>query len=301
MQVQQIFNDSIDFLANQEIFSGQGVANAEDEVVLLLMHVLAVDFNGLNQMATTSVTDEQQQQIKALLQQRVEQHVPMAYLVGFAVFAGLHFKVDERALIPRSPFAALIDEGFAPWVDMTACQRVMDMCTGSGCIGLAVAHYYRHCQVDLVDISSAALSLAAENTEHLGLGSQVNLIESDLFTQIEQPCDLILANPPYVDETEYQQLPAEFEHEPRLALVSDRDGMELPVKILLEAPECLTEGGVLFLEVGYNDEVLSACLPKVPLMWVDLSTGGQGICVFSRADLLKYRTEFKHFLESHVA
>lgn len=301
MQVQQIFNDSIDFLTNQEVFSGQGVANAEDELVLLLMHVLAVDFNGLNQMATASVTDEQQQQVKILLEQRVNQHVPMAYLVGFAMFAGLRFKVDERALIPRSPFAALIDVGFAPWVDVDNCQRVMDMCTGSGCIGLAVAHYFRHCQVDLVDISAAALSLAAENAEQLQLASQVNLIESDLFDCIEQPCDLILANPPYVDETEYQQLPAEFEHEPKLALVSERDGMEIPIKILLEAPEYLTEGGVLFLEVGYNDEVLAACLPQVPLMWVDLSIGGQGICVFSRTDLLKYRSEFKQFLESHVA
>ncbi len=299
--VQEIFNRSIALLSEQDVFFGHGVAMAEDEVLLLLMYVLDVDFLTLNQSSERMLTDSQSKLIEQLLKQRVTEKIPMAYLVGFSVFAGLTFKIDPRALIPRSPFAELIDDGFAPWVDMSEEIRVMDLCTGCGCIGLAIAHYFPQSTLTLVDLSQDALALAAENTSMLQLEQSVTCVNSDLLTDVDGCFDLIVTNPPYVAEEEYQSLPTEFMHEPKMALVSHIQGMELPVNILLQAPEYLSEDGYLFLEVGYNDEVLSHCLPEVHFEWIDFSLGGQGICVFSRRDLLKYRSEFKEFLATHVA
>ncbi len=301
MLLQELFKQSIDYLSHQDVFYGHGVAMAEDEVLLLMMHVLGVDFHTLNTLSEEVMTEQMVMQVEQLLQQRVANKIPMAYLVGFSVFAGLTFKVDQRALIPRSPFVELIDAGFAPWVDLTGALKVMDLCTGSGCIGLAIAHYFPQTSVDLVDLSPAALSLAEENRDAMQMQAQVSCVASDLFTQVAGKYDLIVSNPPYVAEDEYQDLPPEFGHEPKMALVSRFQGMELPVKILLQAPDYMTDDGYLFLEVGYNDEVLANCLPNVRFEWIDFSLGGQGICVFSRRDLLKYRTEFKEFLESHVA
>jgi len=300
-----IFDQSVDFLSKHDVFYGHGVELAEDEVVLLLMHVLQVEFDALNKMSNENIGTVQKERIEKLLSQRVSKKIPMVYLVGFAVFAGLRFKVDERVLIPRSPFVELIDSGFEPWVDLSSVSHVMDLCTGSGCIGLAIAHYFEYAQVDLVDLSKDALQIASENVEALGLSERVSCIESDLFasinTQSDELYDLIVANPPYVDEEEYQNLPLEYSHEPKMALVSAIKGMELPIKILLQAPIYLSEEGCLFLEVGYNDGILCDFFPNVPFKWIEFDLGGQGICVFNRCDLLKYRTEFKEFLESHVA
>lgn len=300
-----IFEQAVDFLSSHDVFYGHGVELAEDEVVLLMMHVLQVDFAGINQMSSTSIDAKQVAQIQKMLSQRVEQKIPMVYLLGFAVFAGLKFKIDQRVLIPRSPFVELIDAGFEPWVNLAKPTRVMDMCTGSGCIGLAIAHYFADSNVDLLDLSQDALQLAKENTEALGLTNRVQCIESDLFTAIKEkniePYDLIVANPPYVAEDEYQNLPAEYSHEPKMALVSALKGMEIPIKILYNAPDFMTANGYLFLEVGYNDELLSSSLPNVSFEWLQFEFGGQGICVFNRRDLLKYRAEFKEFLKSHVA
>ena len=298
--LKDLFSQSIDFLTQQNLFYGHGVEQAEDEVVLLLMHVLQVDFAELNQMSEVPVQANRLDQVQNILKQRVEKKIPMAYLVGFAVYAGLKFNIDQRALIPRSPFVALIDDAFAPWVDIDKVNKVMDLCTGSGCIGLAIAHYFPGVYVDLVDLSTEALSLAEENRLALNLTQRSQCIESDLFDEISDVYDLIVSNPPYVAEDEYLELPAEYAHEPKMALVSEHKGMEIPVKILFQAADYLTTDGCLFLEVGYNDELLAQCLPKVPFEWIDLSVGGQGICVFTRADLLKYRSEFNHFLKSHV-
>lgn len=298
--LKDLFSQSIDFLTQQNLFYGHGVEQAEDEVLLLLMHVLQVDFAELNQMSEVPVPASKLDDVQVILKQRVAEKTPMAYLVGFAIYAGLKFNIDQRALIPRSPFVELIDGGFAPWVEIDQVHKVMDLCTGSGCIGLAIAHYFPDLHVDLVDLSSEALSLAEENRLSLNLAQRSHCIESDLFDEINDAYDLIVSNPPYVAEDEYLELPDEYAHEPRMALVSDRKGMEIPVKILFQAADYLTFDGCLFLEVGYNDELLEQCLPNVPFEWVDLSVGGQGICVFTRADLLKYRSEFNHFLKSHV-
>lgn len=299
--LKDLFAQSIQFLSEKELFYGHGVEMAEDEVVLLMMSVFSVDFSELNQMSDVMVSDDQVSHVQQILEQRVSSKTPMAYLVGFSIFAGLRFSIDERALIPRSPFVELIDNGFKPWVDLMQESRVLDMCTGSGCIGLAIAHYFEHCHVDLADLSKDALQLAKENRQAQQLNGRVDCILSDLFDQVQEKYRLIVANPPYVDAAEYNDLPEEFSHEPKMALVSDHQGMEIPIRILAQAADYLNDNGFLFLEVGYNDEVLINCLPDVSFQWVKLRLGGQGICVFSRADLLKYRTKFEEYLKTHVA
>ncbi len=299
--IKNLFDQSVDFLNQKNVFYGHGVEMAEDEVVLLLMHVLGVDFKALNQMSDKTASDSVVQRAEEILQQRVVDKIPMAYLVGFSVFAGLAFKIDQRALIPRSPFVELIDRGFKPWVDLSFSSRVMDLCTGSGCIGLAIAHYFQQVSVDLVDLSVDALALATENLDRLKLSQQARCIHSDLFAEIKDKYDLIVANPPYVDEDEYIDLPVEFSHEPKMALVSNHQGMEIPIQILYQAADYLTADGYLFLEVGYSDVVLSNILSTVPFEWIKFNLGGQGICVFNRPDLLKYQPIFKEFLDTHVA
>ena len=296
-----LFRQLLDGLTTAEVSYGQGTELAEDDVVLLLMAVLDVDFETLNTMAQHAVSEVQQKQAYALLDQRIQQQRPMSYVVGFSLFAGLKFHVDERVLIPRSPFAELIDRGFQPHVDMEHVHKVLDLCTGSGCIGLAVSHYYPHCQVDLADLSSGALAVAAQNRQDLQLDDRCRLIESDLWQHIHDRYDLIVSNPPYVSDAEHSDLPEEFSHEPTMALVSPADGLLLPIKILASAADCLTEKGMLYLEVGYNDDALQAALPDVPIEWLEFHHGGQGICVFNRRDLIKYQPYFQAFIETHVA
>jgi len=299
--IKDLFNQSVEYLQHQDVFHGHGVELAEDEIVLLFMHVLQVGFASLNQMTEETISPALQKDVEQVLHQRVAEKIPMAYLVGFSVFAGLKFNIDQRALIPRSPFVELIDLGFNPWVDLNATEHILDLCTGSGCIGLAIAHYFPTVKVDLADLSTDALALAAENVADLKLQQQARCLHSDLFSELRGQYGLIVSNPPYVADDEYNELPVEFSHEPKMALVSQHQGMEIPIKILYQAADYLTEDGCLFLEVGYNDAVLSRVLPEVEFEWIEFSVGGQGICVFNRSDLLKYRPLFKEFLDTHVA
>lgn len=309
LTVKDLFLKLCEQLHQSAVYFGHGVSTAEDEVLLLLMKVMAMDFDTLNTVSHKLVTEDQCHQAAAILEERINNKRPMAYVVGFSVFAGLTFKVDERALVPRSPFVQLIDAAFQPWVDMAEVRNVLDLCTGSGCIGLAMAHYFEHCHVDLSDLSEAALSLAAENQQALQLLNRTSLIHADLFQGNTKLYDLIVTNPPYVDEVEYQSLPEEFNHEPKMALVCERAGLAIPVTILSQAADYLTETGVIFLEVGFYDQALTAALPDVEFIWLDFfndeSDGflgdGQGICVFTRADLIKFSSHFKEFLKSDVS
>ncbi|KAA3650826.1 MAG: 50S ribosomal protein L3 N(5)-glutamine methyltransferase [Proteobacteria bacterium] len=301
MHLSELFKQLLRKLSQADVYFGQGTVSAEDDVVLLLMAVLVVDFETLNTMAHHPVSKKQQAQAHELMAKRIQLKRPMSYLVGFALFAGLTFAVDERVLIPRSPFAELIDRGFRPYLDMTQVNQVLDLCTGSGCIGLAIAHYYQHSHVDLADISSEALQVAASNTRQLNLSSRCTLIESDLWQNIEGTYDLIVTNPPYVGDDEHADLPVEFSHEPDMALVSPLNGLLLPIKILAAAAQYLNTDGYLFLEVGYSDSSLQSALPEVPFQWLEFNHGGQGICVFNRQDLIKYQPYFKAFIALHVS
>lgn len=306
MTVKDLFDQLCQKLEQAAVYSGHGVVDASDEVVLLMMHVLSVDFETLNDSSSVTVSPAQIEQSHSLLQQRISTRQPMAYVLGFSVFAGLTFVVDERVLVPRSPFVQLIDQAFQPWVDMEQVNQVLDLCTGSGCIGLAIAHYFGHCHVTLSDLSTDALDVAEINRAALALTSRSQCIESDLFAGLSGDFDLIVTNPPYVSDHEYQQLPQEFSHEPKMALVTERGGLEIPIRILSQAADFLSEQGHLFLEVGFYDQALMQALPDVPFTWVDFGFenegfgDGQGICVFTRSDLLRFKPHFDEFL-NHVS
>jgi len=211
----------------------------------------------------------------------------VAYLVGEAWFCGLPFKVDERVLIPRSPIAELINNRFEPLL-VREPLRILDLCTGSGCIGIACALAFEDARVDLSDISADALQLARENVIRHGLQERVQVLESDLLQSLQGPYDLIVTNPPYVSRQEIDDLPAEYRHEPELGLLSFDDGLDIPLRILREAAAHLSEDGLLVLEVGYSREALTARLPEVPLLWLEFGQGGDGVCALTAGQLRQY-------------
>jgi ribosomal protein L3 glutamine methyltransferase len=235
------------------------------------------------------LTAEERANVLSLIERRVSERLPVAYLVGETWFAGLKFKSDRRALVPRSPIAELIESGFAPWLDERPVERALDLCTGSGCIGIAMAEYNPEWQVDIVDISDEALSLARENIAFQHLEGRVNAIQSDLFAGVaDQRYDLIVSNPPYVTEDEYAALPGEYAHEPKLGLTSGADGLDLCLRMLDEAADHLTDDGLLIVEVGESEQALAALLPQVPFVWIEFKVGQMGIFALERRDLVEH-------------
>ncbi|WP_458069048.1 50S ribosomal protein L3 N(5)-glutamine methyltransferase [Rhodanobacter sp. BL-MT-08] len=235
------------------------------------------------------LTSEERAAVLTLIDRRVNERLPVAYLVGETWFAGLKFKSDRRALVPRSPIAELIESRFAPWLDHRPIERALDLCTGSGCIGIAMAEYNPDWQVDIVDISEEALSLARENIVFQHLEGRVHAIQSDLFAGVEgQRYDLIVSNPPYVTENEYTTLPGEYRHEPKLGLTSGEDGLDLCLRMLDEAAEHLTDEGLLIVEVGESEHALAALLPEVPFIWIEFKVGAMGVFALERRDLIEH-------------
>ncbi|PWK85249.1 50S ribosomal protein L3 N(5)-glutamine methyltransferase [Fulvimonas soli] len=235
------------------------------------------------------LTAEERERVLALIERRIAERLPVAYLVGEAWFAGLKFKSDRRALVPRSPIAELIESGFSPWLDGRHVERALDLCTGSGCIGIAMAVHRPDWQVDLVDISDEALALARENIAFQHVGDRVEAIRSDLFDGLAgRRYDLIVSNPPYVTEDEYAALPGEYAHEPKLGLASGADGLDICLRILAAAPEHLSEDGLLIVEVGESERALAELLPEVPFVWLEFKVGPMGIFALERRDLVEH-------------
>lgn len=235
------------------------------------------------------LTTAEREQVLALIERRVNERLPVAYLVGETWFAGLKFKSDRRALVPRSPIAELIESGFAPWLDGRQIDRALDLCTGSGCIGIAMAEYNPDWQVDIVDISDDALALARENIVFQHVESRVEAVKSDLFAGVQgRKYDLIVSNPPYVTEDEYAALPGEYAHEPKLGLTSGEDGLDICLRILDEAADLLTDDGLLIVEVGESEHALAALLPEVPFVWIEFKVGQMGVFALERRDLVEY-------------
>lgn len=236
------------------------------------------------------LTAEERANVLALIGRRINERLPVAYLVGETWFAGLKFKSDRRALVPRSPIAELIESGFAPWLDERHVERVLDLCTGSGCIGIAMAEYNPDWRVDIVDISDDALALARENIVFQHVESRVEAVKSDLFKGVRgRKYDLIVSNPPYVTEDEYAALPGEYAHEPKLGLTSGADGLDICLRILDEGADLLTDDGLLIVEVGESEHALAALLPQVPFVWIEFKVGQMGVFALERRDLVEHR------------
>ena len=268
---------------------GHSYDNAMDEATHLVLHTLHLPHDLSPNYGVARLTGDEKRRILELIERRVRERKPVAYLTGEAWFAGLKFKSDERALVPRSPLAESIQSGFSPWLDNTPVRRALDLCTGSGCIGIAMAVHNPDWHVDLVDISDAALSLARENIAFQHVEDRVRAIKSDLFAGIANEIyDVIVSNPPYVTEQEFAALPPEYGHEPALGLRAGEDGLDFAFKILLEAPAHLAENGCLIVEVGESERALTRLLPNLPLNWIEFDVGQMGVFVIERRDLVEH-------------
>lgn len=265
---------------------GHGTDNAWDEAVLLVLAACDLPVDAGEEVLDCRIGPEQRERIRRWLEQRTTQRLPLPYLIGRAWFAGLEFACDERALVPRSPLAEVVRDGFAPWWSGDEPKRLLDLCCGGGSIGIAAAVYSPHLQVTLADLSTDALELARENVARHGLGSRVTCIASDLFDDIEQErFDIIVCNPPYVNREELASMPAEYAAEPPLALGSGADGLDLSRRILRDAGAYLAGEGLLFLELGNSWTALDEMLSELPLTWLEFSAGGHGVLLL-RADEL---------------
>lgn len=283
---------SVSRLEQAEVFFGHGTDNALDESYRLVFGLLNLPLNHESLFLDARLTQPEALKMAKAIDQRTVDRLPTAYLTGEAWFCELPFKVTQDTLIPRSPIAELIENEFAPWlVDVP--ERVLDLCTGSGCIGLAVAHYFADAEVHLSDLSQAALQVARRNADRHGLAQDVVFWQSDLFDSLDAgDFDLIVTNPPYVDRFDMDSLPPEFRHEPTLALAAGDDGLSLVHRILAQSADFLSDQGVLICEVGNSAEALSACYPDVPFMWIEFERGGDGVFLLDKQTLLTHQALF---------
>jgi len=267
-----------------------GTDNARDEAASLVLHVLQMGYEQPDAALDREVTRAQQARVIDLLDRRVTTRRPAAYLIREAWFAGLPFFVDERVLVPRSPLAELIESQFTPWVNPVGVHRILDLCTGSGCIGIACAHHFPSATVTLADVSSDALEVARINVARHGLEDRVTIRQSDVFAALEGQCyDIIVSNPPYVPHDEMNALPAEFRHEPALGLVAGAEGLDIVVRILRDAARHLATSGILVVEVGNTQDRLVERFPEIPFTWLDFAYGGDGVFLLEHDRLEAYQ------------
>lgn len=270
------------------LYFGHGTDNAWDDVWALVLGSLSLPLDVDPLLLQGRLTPEEANHVLLQLQRRIIERIPVPYLTHTAYFCGMSFYVDERVLIPRSPFAELILQQFYPWIEAERVERVLDLCTGSGCIAIACAHAFPDALVDGSDISTGALEVAALNAARHGVEEQVQWLLSDGFNDLSPVLyDLIVCNPPYVSHEEMQTLPAEYLHEPRLALEASHQGLAFVHHVLRTAHHYLSEHGVLVVEVGNSEEALIEAYPHAPFTWLDFEHGGQGVFLLTREQLLE--------------
>lgn len=271
--------------AASDLFYGHGTDNVWDEAVQLVMRSLHLPLENNTLFLDANLTWEERHLILERLERRIDQRIPLAYLLGEAWFMGLPFQVDERVLVPRSPLAELIASAVRPWLGDKSVGRILDLCTGSGCIGIAAATVFEDAAVDLSDISTDALAVAEANIAMHEVGDRVRTVQSDVFTQLEGRYDLILSNPPYVDAADIASMPDEFRHEPVLGLAAGHDGLEIAHRILAAAADYLNPGGLLIVEVGNSWPALEDAYPNLPFIWLEFEQGGDGVFLLTAEDL----------------
>lgn len=275
-----------------DLYFGHGTDNAFDEAKVLVFFALKMPLEVPENYWQARLTNHEKHLVTELFQRRIETRKPAAYLTGEAWFAGLRFIVNENTLVPRSPIAELIMNRYAPWVDADEVNDVLDLCTGSGCIGIASLQAFPHAHVDLVDISPEALAVAQQNIELYQLEDSAQAIESNLYDALDgKQYDLIVSNPPYVDEIEMNALPEEFKQEPELGLAAGSDGLDLVRRILAEAPKYLKEDGVLIVEVGVSQYFVEQEYPELPLYWFEFEHGGEGVFAIHKSELELFQEE----------
>jgi len=284
--VRDLIDDITGHFEHANIYYGHGTDNALDEASYLVMAALGLPFDLSDDELEQTVDLVTVDRIWELARQRVDERIPVAYLVNQAWFCGLPFYVDQHVLIPRSPVAELIEENFHPWINEKQVKHILDIGTGSGCIAIACAAAFPDAIVDAIDISPAALAVAQKNIDTYYLGDRVHLFKSDLYeTLAGKRYDLIIANPPYVDAEDMQALPAEFLHEPRLALAAGNDGLDLVRRIISDSGEHMNMDAVLIVEVGNSQQAMEVAFPRLPMVWLEFERGGEGVFLVSARDL----------------
>ncbi len=274
------------------LFYGHGTDNAWDEAVQLILPTLHLPIDVPPHILNSRLISTERQRIAERVVRRINERIPTAYLTNKAWFCGLEFFIDERVLVPRSPIGELIEARFQPWLVQEP-QRIMDLCTGSGCIAIACAHAFPEAEVDAVDISEGALAVAEQNIQDHGMEQQVFPIRSNLFMDLpKDQYDLIVTNPPYVDEEDMNSLPDEFTHEPELGLAAGTDGLKLVRRILANAPDYLADKGILICEVGNSMVHMMDQYPQIPFTWIEFENGGHGVFMLTKEQLLEHAGEF---------
>ena len=294
--------DMIHFGASEferaSLYYGHGTDNALDEAAYLAFFALNTAPDYSDETLDADLSQENIKAVNDLFNKRVDSRQPAAYLTHEAWFAGIPFYVNENVLVPRSPIAELIEEQFQPWIAPEKVNRILDLCTGSGCIAIACALAFPDAEVDAADISKAALEVAEKNKATHKLCSRLNVIESDLFSNLQgRRYDLIVSNPPYVDAEDMENLPDEYKHEPELGLTAGDDGLDLVIPMLRDAIHHLNPEGILIVEVGNSEEALAEKFPDVPFMWLSFEYGGEGVFMLDANEIEKHHEVFARAAE----
>jgi len=278
-----------------DLWFGHGNANAWDEAIILVTYTLALPSELTSHVMSCRLLDDEKEQVLAVISQRIVEEIPAAYIINQAYFAKLPFYVDQRVLVPRSPIAEYIEQRFSPLIAQDKpVGRILDLCTGSGCIAIACAHYFPEAEVDALDLSTDALDVAQLNIENHGLIEHVIPIQSDVFSGVQgEKYDLIVSNPPYVDLEDVASLPAEFQHEPAMGLGCGNDGLDIVRRILAESASHLNDDGLLVCEVGNSQIHVEATYPEVSFNWLPFERGGHGVFAITKAELEQYSSIFE--------
>jgi len=288
--VEQSLHAAEHMLEEAGVYCGHGTDNAWDEACLLLLHSLGLE-RADESILQRPLSSPEQARFNDLIAQRIGKRVPAAYLVGEAEFAGLRFNVDQRVLVPRSPIAELIVKKFRPWLSSDP-SMILDLCTGSGCIGIAAAKAFPEAQLVLSDLSEDALEVARQNVKRHNLEDRCQIEQSDLFANLRGSFDLIISNPPYVDQQDIDEMPDEYRTEPAIGLAAGADGLDLVKPMLAQAADFLNQGGYLIVEVGNSSVALENQYPKVPFTWIEFEHGGEGVFILSKEQLQDFEETF---------
>ena len=272
---------------DSDVFFGHGTSNAYDEAVWLIFGFLHLPHDTIENFLDAHLTSKEKKDLSFLIEKRINDKIPTAYLLNEAWLRDYKFYVDERVIVPRSLIAESLSENLYPWIDdPEKIYSALDLCTGSGCLGIMMAHSFQNAMIDLVDLSEKALQVAEINVNHYGLHDRIELMHSDLFNALKgKKYDLIISNPPYVNQTSVDSFPMEFLKEPSMALGSGEDGLDHTIRIIHEAKQYLNDDGILIVEIGHNKEVLLNKFPKLQFQWLDVSLGNDFVFVLQKSQL----------------
>ncbi|MBM3359900.1 MAG: 50S ribosomal protein L3 N(5)-glutamine methyltransferase [Betaproteobacteria bacterium] len=272
---------------SSDIFFGHGTSNAYDEAVWLIFGFLHLPHDTIENFLDASLTGKEKKDLLFLIEKRIKDKIPTAYLLNEAWLRDYKFYVDERVIVPRSLIAELLSENLYPWIDdPEKIFSALDLCSGSGCLGIMMAHSFQNAIIDLVDLSEKALQVAEININHYGLNDRTELIQSNLFDALQdKKYDLIISNPPYVNQASVDSFPMEFLKEPSMALGSGEEGLDHTIRIINEAKRYLNDDGILIVEIGHNKEVLLNKFPKLKFQWLDVSLGNDFVLMLQKSQL----------------